>query len=95
VVQLLRDLSIFTVAESLGGFESLVCIPATMTHASMPPEARAIAGISETLVRFSIGLEHAEDLSADLLAALDRQAPKQKVAPRSVASFPSQVAASI
>lgn len=71
VVDLLRRLTIFTIAESLGGFESLVCVPACMTHASMPAEARAEAGISETLVRFSIGLEHAEDLKADLFAALD------------------------
>lgn len=71
VIVLLRNLEIFTTAESLGGFESLVCVPACMTHASMPPEARAVAGISETLVRFSIGLEHSEDLTNDLFAALD------------------------
>jgi len=47
VIALLRELQIFTVAESLGGFESLACVPAAMTHASMPPEARAVAGISE------------------------------------------------
>jgi len=66
-----RALSIFTCAESLGGFESLVCLPAAMTHASMPAEARAAAGISDSLVRFSIGLEHERDLAADLAGALD------------------------
>ncbi|MEL6212810.1 MAG: cystathionine gamma-synthase [Pseudomonadota bacterium] len=71
VAALLRALRVFTIAESLGGFESLVCVPALMTHASMPPEARAAAGVSETLVRFSIGLEHANDLISDLRSALD------------------------
>lgn len=71
VIELLRRLRIFTIAESLGGFESLVCVPAAMTHASMTPEARATAGISERLVRFSIGLEHTADLVRDIEAALD------------------------
>ena len=66
-----RALEIFTCAESLGGFESLVCLPALMTHASMPAEARAAAGISDRLVRFSVGLEHEKDLAADIAAALD------------------------
>jgi cystathionine gamma-synthase len=61
----------FTLAESLGGVESLVAHPATMTHASMTPEARANAGISESLVRLSIGIESADDLIADLYQALD------------------------
>lgn len=71
VLAFLRQLNIFTVAESLGGFESLVCCPATMTHAAMTPEARATAGISDRLVRLSVGLEHVDDLLADLSAALD------------------------
>lgn len=66
----LLKLQIFTIAESLGGFESLVCVPASMTHASMSKKARETAGISERLVRFSIGLEHVDDLIDDLLAAL-------------------------
>lgn len=70
VLAFLRGLDVFTVAESLGGFESLVCCPATMTHAAMTPEARAQAGIADRLVRFSIGLEHEADLSADVDAAL-------------------------
>ena len=81
VIALLRQLNVFTIAESLGGFESLVCVPAAMTHASMTPEARATAGISDRLVRFSIGLEHAADLTNDIAAALDlASAPVDNVA---------------
>jgi len=72
VLELLRKLELFTIAESLGGFESLVCVPAEMTHAAMTPEARATAGISDRLVRFSIGLEHSEDLLHDILKSLDQ-----------------------
>src|SRR3981081_3762070 len=61
----------FTLAESLGGVESLVAHPATMTHASMDEAARATAGIDESLLRLSVGIEHADDLVADLEAALD------------------------
>ncbi len=71
VIELLRQLRVFTIAESLGGFESLVCTPAAMTHAAMTPEARATAGISERLVRFSIGLEHVDDLVRDIETALE------------------------
>jgi cystathionine gamma-synthase len=71
VLELLRELKIFTIAESLGGFESLVCVPAAMTHASMTPQARITAGISDRLVRFSIGLEHGEDIVRDIFQALD------------------------
>lgn len=71
VRDLLRRLNIFTIAESLGGFESLVCTPATMTHAAMGPQARAAAGISDRLVRFSTGLEHSADLIRDIFTALD------------------------
>jgi cystathionine gamma-synthase len=62
----------FSLAESLGGVESLVAHPATMTHAAMDPEARARAGISEALLRLSIGIEAAEDLVADIKDALLR-----------------------
>lgn len=65
-----RRLQIFTLAQSLGGVESLVNIPALMTHAAMTPEARAEAGISDSLIRLSIGLEAPADLIADLDAAL-------------------------
>ena len=61
----------FTLAESLGGVESLVAHPATMTHASMTPEARVAAGIGDSLVRLSVGIERGEDLVHDLTAALD------------------------
>ena len=66
------DLQVFTLAQSLGGAESLAAIPATMTHAAMSPGARAEAGVSDGLVRLSAGLEDAEDLWADLSAALQR-----------------------
>lgn len=65
-----RGLAHFTLAESLGGVESLVAHPATMTHAAMTPEARQAAGISDRLLRLSIGLEHVDDLIADLERAL-------------------------
>ncbi|GHH47956.1 MULTISPECIES: O-succinylhomoserine (thiol)-lyase [Gammaproteobacteria] len=64
----------FTLAESLGGVESLVAHPASMTHAAMTPEARAKAGISDGLLRLSVGIEAAEDLVADLQAGLARAA---------------------
>ena len=60
----------FTLAESLGGVESLVAHPATMTHADMGPEARANAGICDGLLRLSVGLEHINDLVAGLEAGL-------------------------
>ncbi|HEY2345320.1 MAG TPA: cystathionine gamma-synthase [Xanthomonadaceae bacterium] len=62
----------FTLAESLGGVESLIAHPATMTHASMSAQARDVAGISDGLLRLSVGIEHIDDLAADLDAALDR-----------------------
>ena len=66
----LRSMKWFTLAESLGGVESLVAHPASMTHASMTPEARRSAGISDDLIRLSIGLENVEDLRSDLAQAL-------------------------
>ena len=65
-------LEYFTLAESLGGVESLVAHPATMTHAAMTAEARANAGISDGLLRISVGIEASEDLVQDLSAALAR-----------------------
>jgi cystathionine gamma-synthase len=64
-------LTCFTLAESLGGVESLVAHPATMTHASMDAAARQTAGITDGLLRLSVGIELAEDLVADLVQALD------------------------
>ncbi|MFT3898048.1 MAG: cystathionine gamma-synthase [Thermomonas sp.] len=70
----LDGLECFTLAESLGGVESLVAHPATMTHAAMSPEVRAAAGIGDGLLRLSVGIEHVDDLRADLLAGLERAA---------------------
>jgi cystathionine gamma-synthase len=67
-------LQYFTLAESLGGVESLIAHPATMTHAAMSPEARAEAGISDGLLRLSVGIEALDDLQTDLAAALERVA---------------------
>ncbi len=65
-----NNLKLFSFAESLGGFESLAVHPATMTHASMNEKAREKAGITDSLIRLSIGLEHPDDLIADLGNAL-------------------------
>jgi cystathionine gamma-synthase len=82
----LENLQLFTLAESLGGVESLVAHPASMTHAAMSPQDQAAAGISSSLLRLSIGIEHADDLVADLargFAAVRRVREERKV--RSVA----------
>lgn len=68
----LEGLQCFTLAESLGGVESLVAHPATMTHAAMSAEARAVAGIGDGLLRLSVGIEAVDDLLADLEAGLSR-----------------------
>lgn len=69
---LLGGLRCYSLAESLGGVESLIAHPATMTHASMTPEARAVAGINDRLLRLSVGIEDLADLKADLVAGLHR-----------------------
>ena len=71
VRRLVETLEAFTLAESLGGVESLIAHPATMTHAAMAADARAVAGITDGLLRLSVGLEHEDDLIADLVQALD------------------------
>ena len=71
VQRFVNALQYFTLAESLGGVESLIAHPATMTHASMDESARATAGIDVSLLRLSVGIEHGDDLVADLSAALD------------------------
>ena len=68
----LSALTCFGLAESLGGVESLVAHPATMTHAAMEPKARQRAGISDTLIRLSVGIEDGDDLVSDVAQALDR-----------------------
>lgn len=66
-----RHLRLFTLAESLGGVESLICHPASMTHASVPPKVRRQVGISDGLLRFSVGIEDADDLRLDIEQALN------------------------
>ncbi|AQP48060.1 O-succinylhomoserine (thiol)-lyase [Tessaracoccus aquimaris] len=73
----LDGLQIFHLAESLGGVESLICHPASMTHAGMTPEARATAGIGDGLLRLSVGVESADDLVAVVGEALERAARSQ------------------
>jgi cystathionine gamma-synthase len=74
VRELLTGLKCFSLAESLGGVESLVAHPATMTHAAMDPVARLRAGLADGLIRLSIGIEGLEDLRQDLALGLERAA---------------------
>jgi cystathionine gamma-synthase len=67
-----EGLELFSLAESLGGVESLVAHPATMTHAAMDPAARAAAGLTDGLVRLSVGIEDLGDLQRDLEGGLER-----------------------
>ncbi len=67
----MEGLTLFCPAESLGGTESLVSHPGTMTHASMPPEVQLAAGITPGMIRLSVGIEQIDDLLADLTGALD------------------------
>jgi len=69
--QIVRKLQVFALAESLGGVESLVCHPVTMTHGSIPQAERERRGITDTLLRLSVGIEDIHDLIADLQQALD------------------------
>lgn len=69
--QFLTSLGVITLAESLGGVESLIEHPALMTHTSVPPEQREALGISDSLIRLSVGIEDIEDLQADITKALD------------------------
>ncbi len=68
--RVLNAFRLMSLAESLGGVETLVCHPASMTHASVPPERRAAIGLSDSLIRISAGIEDVEDLKADLEQAL-------------------------
>eukprot|EP01132_Coremiostelium_polycephalum_P003283 gene3283-4112_t len=70
--KVLENLKIFALAESLGGVESLVELPSIMTHASVPPEERAKLGITDTLIRLSVGIEDPVDLINDLAQALEK-----------------------
>jgi cystathionine beta-lyase/cystathionine gamma-synthase len=70
--KLISSFKFFSLAESLGGVESLVCHPTTMTHASVPEKERHACGITDGLVRFSVGIEDSQDLIDDLTKALER-----------------------
>lgn len=70
-LKVLSGTQLFSLAESLGGVESLIGHPASMTHASIPPADREKAGVTDSLIRLSVGIEHADDLIADLAQALD------------------------
>jgi len=70
------SLRYFSLAESLGGVESLICHPARMTHGSIPPEQRELRGITDALLRLSVGIEDPEDLLEDLRAALEATADR-------------------
>jgi cystathionine gamma-lyase len=76
-----RGLRVFALAESLGGVESLCCHPASMTHGSIPVEERERRGVTETLLRLSVGIEDARDLIADLDQALNRVARAESHVP--------------
>ena len=65
-----KELKLITLAESLGGVESLVCHPASMTHAAIPKESRDEVGIVDELIRFSVGIEDVDDLISDLEQAI-------------------------
>jgi cystathionine beta-lyase/cystathionine gamma-synthase len=69
---LLNSVQLMALAESLGGVETLISHPASMTHASVPPDRRAAIGITEDMVRVSVGIEDVDDLRDDLIQALDR-----------------------
>jgi len=71
VFRILERLKIFTLAESLGGVESLCCHPASMTHASIPREEREKSGLSDSLIRLSVGIEDSDDLIQDLKQAIN------------------------
>ncbi len=66
-----EQLQLITLAESLGGVESLVCHPATMTHASIPKEIREKVGITDGLIRLSVGIEKVDDIILDLNAGIN------------------------
>ena len=76
-LQLVTGTGIFKLAESLGGIKSLLCHPAKMTHKSIPADKRRAAGVADSLIRLSVGLEDAADLVKDLEQALDKIKAKQ------------------
>jgi cystathionine beta-lyase/cystathionine gamma-synthase len=79
VVSFVSSRRFFALGESLGGVKSLICHPARMTHASIPADARAALGLSDTLVRLSPGCEHPNDLVSDLVTGLDAIAARREI----------------
>ncbi|WP_420835694.1 PLP-dependent transferase [Actinomyces ruminis] len=77
VAAFLAAVHVFTFAESLGGVESLVTCPSVQTHADVPPATRAAYGLTDQLLRLSVGIEDAADLVADLDQALERAAQRK------------------
>jgi len=71
-MKVLSSTHLFSLAESLGGVESLIGHPASMTHASIPREQRLASGLTDSLIRLSVGIESYEDLEADLANALSK-----------------------
>ena len=71
-----ESLELVSLAESLGGVESLVCHPATMTHASIPADIRKKVGITDGLIRLSVGIENIEDILADIAQAIAKSERK-------------------
>ena len=69
-IEVMSNMKLFALAESLGGVESIVGHPASMTHASIPRDERIKAGLKDSLIRLSVGIEDPEDLVADLEKAL-------------------------
>ena len=69
--RILEKVRLITFAESLGGTESLITYPVTQTHHDVPEEMRIHLGITETLLRLSVGLEHVDDIIADLKQAME------------------------
>jgi cystathionine beta-lyase/cystathionine gamma-synthase len=77
-VRFMKAVKLFSLAENLGAVESIITHPASMTHASMPADLRRHAGIGDGLVRLSVGIEHVDDLIADLTIGLDAAAPASR-----------------
>ena len=69
-IKIVSETHYFTLAESLGGVESLICHPASMTHAAIPKKIREKTGVVDSLIRLSVGIEDVEDLISDLNTAL-------------------------
>ncbi|HNB58171.1 MAG TPA: PLP-dependent transferase, partial [bacterium] len=89
--RLLKGTKLFTLAESLGGVESLIEHPATMSHASMDAELREEAGINDRIVRLSVGIEETSDLIEDLASALRQCQYNTSATPASARSVFSSI----